>query len=56
MIYPTYIIYKPVGIYSPIYQNLGALSNYKNLKQYANKDKLISDLTNHKIEGGILFN
>ena len=47
---------KPVGIYSPTYQNLGALSNYKNLQQYANKDKLISDLTNHKIEGGILFN
>ena len=46
---------KPVGIYSPTYQNSRKLSDYKNLKQYNNKNELISDLINHKIEGGILF-
>ena len=46
---------KPVGIYSPTYQVSRKLGDYKNLQQYANIDKLISDLRNHKIEGGILF-
>ena len=33
---------KPVGIYSPTYQDSRKLGDYKNLQQYANKDKLVS--------------
>lgn len=46
---------KPVGIYSPTYKDSRKLGDYKNLQQYNSKDELVSDLINHKIEGGILF-
>ena len=46
---------KQIGIYTQTYQDSEKLKDYKNKKKYDNKDELVSDLINHKIDGGIMF-
>ena len=46
---------KRIGIYTPTYTVQNVLRMFGDIKEYQDKDELVSDLLGYKMDGGILF-
>lgn len=47
---------KRIGIYTPTYRDTEKLSRlFDNIKEYNNKDNLVTDIIKNRIDGGIIF-
>ena len=47
---------KRIGIYKPTYTDNSKLESlFDNIKEYDNKDNLVTDIIKNKVDGGIIF-